>query len=1254
MGDASFLQANFLGGEWSPYGQGRADIETYRTALNRCSNYIPLEVGAATRRPGTLFIATTRKGVAGVLRQFHFSQDAPYNMEFTPGHMRLIAGRALVLEEEQMVSSFSTDNPAKIGVPVATTWATGDEVEFTATSLAAGGSPSGPAPLFNRQFEITVIDDQHFTIADPVTGAGFDGSTVDLSGWTLTVAKVVDYSTSYTAAELSALRVVQDDDVALVLHGSHKPMALESVTAPVAGASATFSWTTPTFLDGPYLDPPDDGSYLTPSGLSGTITLTASSTASINGGQGFLSTDVGRMVRLFSEPDDWASGTAYSAGTNVKYDNAYYQALQSNTGIEPDTDDQTHWTITTTAAKWTWGLIATVVSTTQVTVTLATGGLLDRYQQPLAGGALLYTNSIKTWRLGLFSDTTGYPTGGVFYEGRFHLFGVLDNRFDATMSGENYNFAPTLLDGTVADNNGMSEVLKGEDRNTIFWMVGTPAGIAAGTQGGEWSIQASQLNEPLTPTSIQSHKVTRYGCANVEPRNTGLSHVFVQRYQKQVFEYLTDVFSGKFIGTNIARKAKHLTSPGIAEIAYQAELAPVVWARTNDNTLLGCTYKRESPFSTQPASFMGWHQHSLGSGRKVESIQAGPSPDGTTDSLMMITNDTSTGIRYIEQLASIFEETAAITDAWFLDAAVVPTGSEVKTVGGVESIVFYGLDYLDGKTVTAWIGGVDAGDYTVSGGTITVPIDGSANALLTTSLLATLTTENDFGVLGANILLSPQTAGFASPVGSALDYTYGTNYSLHSPQEFKSTVFDWEAQRFYALCENSVGTVTNVEIMNIASRAEVANASPGELANAEPFATCIGYDGHIYFGTGDGTQLVCRWNTTSHAVDLTYDDSHSLMAAGYVAPITFGGDQFVAVTGLNSGESAGLSAPWYVINMTAAPSPSYVATGFFDEGPASLSPGNVYLCRGPSDRAFATAFSSSAIGIYVVAVEGPTKAGVGKIWALTPAAVDSGWSSFSSMGIPVYDETDGNIIFNVEGNDSTFRIVKISTANGSVLWKVTVTANVDYHTSRIRAGRFTYMDGTSSPYSLVTINTLTGATTSQSETSIGPTNFSTDDVYGQVVANVNDIGTVHWQTFGPASGGGPANVTPAGYYTAPQVIGFTYSSQLQILRTIDPQEAGAQNGPALGKTRRVHMHATLLANSQGCYFGTDFNKTMRKGRLLSAGRTTELAANVLFTGVIQDTLEDTYSFNSMWGTQTTRPYPTTIVSVECFLHTQDR
>jgi hypothetical protein len=217
----------------------------------------------------------------------------------------------------------------------------------------------------------------------------------------------------------------------------------------------------------------------------------------------------------------------------------------------------------------------------------------------------------------------------------------------------------------------------------------------------------------------------------------------VQRFNRKVMEYFADVFSGKFTAPNLSDRAKHLTVTGIAEIAYQQELAPILWGRRNDGGLVGATYKRDTLMTSQGPTIIGWHRHQLGSGRSVESICVGPSVDGNLDTTSMITNDPNSGIRHIEVMTDLLDEGFTLTDCWFLDNGIVPTSTSVQSAptGGVNgSLLVNGLWPHNGKTVSAFIAGLDCGDYIVSNGSITVPFGdgtkvGTANGLFTATLV---------------------------------------------------------------------------------------------------------------------------------------------------------------------------------------------------------------------------------------------------------------------------------------------------------------------------------------------------------------------------------------------------------------------------------------------------------------------------------------------------------------------------------------
>jgi len=102
-----------------------------------------------------------------------------------------------------------------------------------------------------------------------------------------------------------------------------------------------------TFVDGPYLDENDTSTTLNPSATTGSVTITASAVTGINGDTGFQSTDVGRLIRI-KHGSDWGNATITAVG-----------------------------------------------STTSVTATTNVD----------FGAATAQT----TWRLGAWSETTGYP-----------------------------------------------------------------------------------------------------------------------------------------------------------------------------------------------------------------------------------------------------------------------------------------------------------------------------------------------------------------------------------------------------------------------------------------------------------------------------------------------------------------------------------------------------------------------------------------------------------------------------------------------------------------------------------------------------------------------------------------------------------------------------------------------------------------------------------------------------------------------------
>src|SRR5258706_7253353 len=309
MGTASFAVNSFRGVEWSPEMQGRWDQPDYRTGLNVCWNVTPIEEGSAPRRSGTRLGGVTRSGAYAVIREYHIDQAQPYLIELTAGHLRIWqAGASLVTNPGTAVSGISSANPAVFtftthGLHV------GDQVIFT---LAAATTYAGISQILGRQLSVTVAGFDIFKVVDALTGAAIDGTLIDFTQITgLVVFKIFDIATDYTESDLQDIRIVQDGTNALLLHKSYAPQTL-AISTNSNGVFTTATLTATVFNDGPYLDIRSDGTTLTPGATIGLNTFNSPPITNINGGRGFLSTDVGRMFRVFSEPAGWVVRKAYT------------------------------------------------------------------------------------------------------------------------------------------------------------------------------------------------------------------------------------------------------------------------------------------------------------------------------------------------------------------------------------------------------------------------------------------------------------------------------------------------------------------------------------------------------------------------------------------------------------------------------------------------------------------------------------------------------------------------------------------------------------------------------------------------------------------------------------------------------------------------------------------------------------------------------------------------------------------------------
>ena len=454
-----------------------------------------------------------------------------------------------------------------------------------------------------------------------------------------------EIATPYLEAELFELVITQSADVLYIAHENHEPRTLSRL--------GDTNWVLDIiqFLDGPYDAVNATTTTFGLSAVSGTgITVTASAVTGINSGSGFLSTDVGRLIRFEDAANDWT-----------------YLEITAVT-------DTTH-------------VVADFIGPNASATTAQTG-----------------------WRLGAFSETTGYPSVVTFFEQRL-VWAATTSRPQSmffSVSADYYNHAPTDKDGLVLDDSGFVYTIATDQVNTIRWMRAGKV-LSVGTAGGEFIVSQGDQNSPLSPTNTRVVRQTTFGSAAVTPPQVGNSVLFLQRANRKVREYVYQFESDAYTAPDLSILSEHITEGGVIDMAYQQEPDSVVWLVRADGVLAGMTYERSQ-------DVVGWHRHLIGGANaKVESVAVIPNTTGSRDDLWAVIQRTVNGVsvRYIEFMTPGMPEVSVNTiPATYLDSMLTYEG------GGVTSV--FGLEHLEGQTVSVLANGAAHPDRVVSSGSITL------------------------------------------------------------------------------------------------------------------------------------------------------------------------------------------------------------------------------------------------------------------------------------------------------------------------------------------------------------------------------------------------------------------------------------------------------------------------------------------------------------------------------------------------------
>lgn len=742
-------QFSFSSGEISPRLHGKSNVEKYSSSLSSSNNLLVGIYGFVTARPGTKYIAQCNSNsVKSYLYRFQYANTQSYILEFTNTKIRFFKDQGQILQGRGITNgTFTTDLTGWTTRNAGTGAVTQSSGKAAFTSSGAGNEARLYQTISRAGIEqYTVTLDVSTNSVTYRVGTSAGGSTLGTGTLTTGTGKTFNFTPTtnttvyiefettanaeidnvvistpvysidspYATADCANLIMAQSFDTVYITHPSYAPKKL------VRYGHDNWQLDTVTFDEPAYLDENVTTTTLTPSGTSGSITVTASSSV-------FSSTDVGRYIRYVSGVDDSDAVTYDAPGTSQTFfDIPFF----------PQTSDSVEvYRVATSGARTALAYNAGVLGANDFKITsgqveiyaaLSTGQMLVVQRKNTSSGiwgnilitgytsgtqvsgtvvnTLSGTNASTYWRLGAWSSTTGYPALCAFHQQRLWFANTsgLPNGLWGSAVQDFENFSPDNDDkkGQVDSNTSINVVVS--DIIAINWMKANNILLL----GGEGVKSVNKDGSVIAADNLIILPEESTNCANINPVVTANEIVFVDNQQKYVRAVGYEFNRQGYTTQNINLLADHIfeTSP-CAQIAYQLNPFPIIWAIRSNGTLVSCTYDSKQEINA-------WTQHTIG-GSSVEVESIAVIPYNNSNELWLTVKRTINGgtKRYIEVLTQPFFEDDKET-CIFLDSALTYSGSSTSTITG--------LSHLEGQTVTVMTNGSYHATKTVSSGQITL------------------------------------------------------------------------------------------------------------------------------------------------------------------------------------------------------------------------------------------------------------------------------------------------------------------------------------------------------------------------------------------------------------------------------------------------------------------------------------------------------------------------------------------------------
>ena len=705
------LSTNFTAGEVSPRLLGRTDLKKYGNGVGTLENFLIQVHGGIERRPGTLFVAEANLGTSVVaatpprLVEFQYNVEQSYCLEFgvasagagDTGYIRFFrldsSGVPTLLIDD------GTTNPTILSsLPFRDTELAGLQFTQSADVLWVFSETRPPYVLKRTGTDDDDADNWSYTAYEYNDGPYLPINTDE--DLTITASATSASSNPITVTASAATFVSSDVGRIIRFEDDSTGYKIVGFNAGTWSSSGGGSWTTPaSIVVDDDLDMVAHGGDDVGTGIKIEFLKVTKGVPELNDtvyiGRNFVDNGAGKSkFYLYHPTTGEAVGFSYLTGDENPNDGE----LDGLARFER-------------ASHVGWGRIKAYSNTQTVTFDIVDELPTDR--------------PTTNFRLGAWSESTGYPKTGRFYQDRLWTASTTSEPQTIWSTGTGtYNcYSPTTVrEGLVLDTSAITVTLADAQVNEIKYLSGDTSGLIILTSGGEWLGRASSAQAAITPTDLGFQKSSSYGSANgLMPVRAGTSLLFVQR-DSQVIRELTYQFGeDRFVAPNVTLLSEHITGTGVTDSAYQQGRTTRIWYVREDGQLLTLTFEKNE-------EVMGWHRQILAQSNDKDPsvLSIATTLDNTTDNLWaMVKRDINGTYRYyIEMLDSPLSATADHDTAFYLD-------SGITSYNGSGSQTWSGLNHLIGEAVYVLADGVsmsgisDAG-YTVNGSGV---IDlGSGNA----------------------------------------------------------------------------------------------------------------------------------------------------------------------------------------------------------------------------------------------------------------------------------------------------------------------------------------------------------------------------------------------------------------------------------------------------------------------------------------------------------------------------------------------